>query len=387
MKKIIYLLSFGLLLGACQKEDTVATQKRAALTNYAEIVLATYADSHDKAKDLQTKINDFVSLPTQAKFEACKTAWKDARIPYGQSEGFRFYGGPIDGDDGPQGLINGWPMDESYVDYVVGMPNSGIVNNTAKFATISKSVLEKANEAGAETDIATGYHAIEFLLWGQDFNDNGPGQRPYTDFLTIGGTAKNQARRGQYLKVAAELLTENLATVRAEWESNGKYRQEFLAMAEDQAIGMILRGIATLSKGELAGERMTVALTNQDQEDEHSCFSDNTHVDIYMNFKSIQNVYLGTYTRTNGQVMKGTSISDIINNNSNAVEKNKLVLASLTEADQKTKLVFDSAPFDRLILNDPNKKTVNAINILRKLSDQMVDAAFAMGIKVDNELK
>ncbi|MCU0468040.1 MAG: hypothetical protein MUF58_05515 [Arcicella sp.] len=385
MKKVLLFLVTVFVSSSCKEKD-VASPKNEVLKNYADIVLATYSDSYDKAKELQLKVNDFVSNPTQAKFEACKIAWKDARIPYGQTEGFRFYGGPIDNDDGPEGLINGWPMDESYVDYVDGFTNTGIINDLSKYPTITKSVLKTANENGAETYISTGYHAIEFLLWGQDFNPNGAGQRPYTDYLTTGGTAKNQARRGLYLKVAAELLVDNLESVKAEWETNGKYRKDFLAMEADKAISMILRGIATLSKGELAGERMTVALTNQDQEDEHSCFSDNTHVDIYMNFKSIQNVYLGKYTRSNGQIVSGVSISDLLNSNTVSVEKNKLVLQSMIDADIKTKAVFDAAPFDKLILNDSQKKITGSINALRKLSDEMVDAAFSLGIVVDNEL-
>lgn len=386
MKKII-LFSVVIFLSSSCKMNEIASPKNEALKNYANIVSATYTDSYDKAKELLVKINDFVAAPTQAKFEACKTAWKDARIPYGQTEGFRFYGGPIDGDNGPQGLINGWPMDESYVDYVAGFPNTGIINNLTKYPTITKSLLETANENGAETYISTGYHAIEFLLWGQDFNPNGPGQRPYTDYSEMGGTAKNQARRGLYLKVVAELLVENLKSVKTEWDSDGKYRKEFLSMESDKAISMLLRGIATLSKGELAGERMTVALTNQDQEDEQSCFSDNTHVDIYMNYKSIQNVYLGKYTDNNGQIVSGKSISDMINGNTAAAEKNKLVLTSMIDADIKTKGIFDDAPFDKLILNDPQKKITGSINVLRKLSDQIVDAAFSFGVIVDNELK
>jgi putative iron-regulated protein len=385
MKYIFSLIILLLCFTSCEK-DEIDSQKKEALKTYSEIVLATYTDSYDKVKELQLKINDFVATPTQSKFEACKAAWKEARIPYGQTEGFRFYGGPIDSEEGPEGLINGWPMDESYVDYVQGKSEAGIINNVIKYPSITKDILEKANENGAETNISTGFHAIEFLLWGQDLYANSAGQRPYTDYLTTGGTAKNQTRRAQYLKIVTELLVENLESVKAEWESNGTYRKEFLKMDTDKTIGMVLRGIATLSKGELAGERMTVALTNRDQEDEHSCFSDNTHVDIYMNFKSIQNVYLGKYTRSNGTVISGVSMSDVINSHVMAAEKNKIVLASLIDADTKTKAILDAAPFDKLILSDPQNKVTSSINILRKLSDQMVDAAFAMGIVVDNEL-
>ena len=44
-----------------------------------------------------------------------------------------------------------------------------------------------------------------------------------------------------------------------------------------------------------------------DQEDEHSCFSDNTHRDMVQDIQGVQNVYLGTY----GSV-SGTSIKDVV---------------------------------------------------------------------------
>jgi putative iron-regulated protein len=383
MKKIIMLAGIVLFITSCKKDKapTVTTdEKKEVLNNYATIVHASYEDSYNAAVALKTKIDAFVATPTAANFTACKDAWKASRIPYGQTEAYRFYEGPIDDADGPEGLINAWPMDEGYVDYTATDLNAGIINNPVDFPVISKAVLETANENGGETNIATGFHAIEFLLWGQDLSSSGPGARPYTDYVTgAGGTAANQARRGTYLKVAAELLVENLLDLVNEWKPGGTYRTTFTTTLNvDSALTYLVRGIGELSKGELAGERMTVALTNQDQEDEHSCFSDNTHIDIQMNFVGIENVYRGQYTRTNGTVIKGKSLSDVVGKLD--ATKNTAVTAEL--ADARTKVFAIPAPFDQQIIGDPGGKVTAAINSLRSVSDKMADAVFVIGVRV-----
>lgn len=296
IKFALTILALSLLSISCEKETTESLETK-AIKSYSEIVSATYEDSYSEAVKLQTAIKTFIATPTSGTFELAKSAWKSARMPYGQTEAFRFYGGPIDNDEGPEGVINGWPMDESFLDYVEGNATSGLINNAAKYPSITKELLESLNEKESETQIMTGYHAIEFLLWGQDLNPNGPGQRVFTDYTT----AKNADRRKAYLQVVADLLVENLGQVNDEWKTGGKYRTEFENADVKETIGNIFRGIGTLSKGELAGERMTVALANKDQEDEHSCFSDNTHADIAMNFLGISNVYLGVYLRTNAK--------------------------------------------------------------------------------------
>ncbi len=386
---ICAILLISGLFSACQKDDNNAqiqlqTTKKEVIETYANIVYASYSDSYDKANDLLTKVNSFIATPTQANFELCRQAWKDARIPYGQTEGYRFYGGFIDGDNGVEGLVNSWPMDEGYIDYVEGDANAGIINNTSLFPTITKVILTDLNGNGSETNIATGYHAIEFLLWGQDLFANSAGQRPFTDFVSgNGSTAKNQNRRREYLKVVTELLVENLAQLKAAWQPNSNnYRKKFTENTNyDATIGSILRGICILSKGELAGQRMTVALTNQDQEEEHSCFSDNTHIDIQMNFKSIQNIYFGTYKTVNGQIITGKSLKDMIAAADNT--KSTAVLSTFTDTEKLVNAI--PSPFDQAILNDAKNNNViaNSINKLKKLSDQIVDGAFSLKITVD----
>jgi putative iron-regulated protein len=392
IKQLFITLVSGSLIAfsSCKKnEDAIpdkATTKTEAIETYSNIVYASYSDSYDKANDLLSKINTFAATPTQTNFDACKQAWKDSRIPYGQTEAYRFYDGAIDGQDGLEGFINSWPLDESYIDYVNGDNTAGIINKPASYPNITKQVLMNLNTADSETNVATGYHAIEFLLWGQDFYDNSAGKRPYTDFVTgADGTAANQDRRRMYLKVVTELLVEHLATVRDAWKPNSEnFRKSFTVTSnQDVAIAKLLSGVAILCKGELAGQRMSVALVNQDQEEEHSCFSDNTHIDIQMNFKGIKNVYLGTYTRTDGSVVKGKGFSDLVALYD--VNKNNAVLMELTETEAKIMAI--PAPFDQAIKNDVANRNIinNSIIKLRSLSDKIVDTGTALGIQISGE--
>ncbi|MEM9190992.1 MAG: imelysin family protein, partial [Myxococcota bacterium] len=272
-----------------------------SITTYSQIVLASYEDSITEAMALDTALDALVAGPTDATLTAAKEAWLASREPYLQTEVYRFYDGPIDNPtDGPEGLINAWPMDEAYVDYVAGMDMAGIINDPAAVPMINAASIEPLNEVGGEENVATGYHPIEFLLWGQDMDPAGPGNRPFTDYVTGGtGTAANQDRRGQYLQTASELLLRDLTQVRDAWAegSTTNYRATFESADPLESFGNILTGMIILSGFETGGERLQTALDSGDQEDEHSCFSDNTHRDMVGDCIGIQNVYEGRYQR------------------------------------------------------------------------------------------
>ncbi|MEL7168819.1 MAG: imelysin family protein, partial [Bacteroidota bacterium] len=297
------LVAMPLLLVACDSSDddpdpdpiVDTTDPADVFATYADIVFASYEDSFDAAVTLDQAIDAFIANPTQANFDAAKQAWLDSNEPYGQTEAYRFANGPIDDEDGPEGLLNAWPLDEGYIDYVADPSNpgefirNGIVNDAMTYPTIDRALLVSLNEVGGEKNISTGYHAIEFLLFGQDFNDattgDTGGQRPVTDYKTDA----DSERRKQYLGLVSDQLLENLQEMLDAWDPDGSnnYRATFLALDTNEALANVFTGIGTLAKSELAVERMFVAVDNQDQEDEHSCFSDNTDRDIWLNAEGV----------------------------------------------------------------------------------------------------
>ncbi len=381
-----FLLAGLLLTTACDKDKdktdpqlTLTQAKQAAVATYAEIAYAVYSDAVTTAQALDTKTAAFVGAPTAAGLEELRTTWKAARVPYNQNDAFRFYGGPIDNEDlaGVEGLLNAWPLDENYIDYTVAQPTAGIINNPTRYPNLDAWAIAALNEVGGETNIACGYHAIEFLLWGQDGSATGPGTRPYTDYTT----APNAARRAQYLQSCTQLLVEHLTSVRAQWAPGAPFRTSVARMPADTVLQSFMVGIGSLSKGELAGERMQVALDNQDQEDEHSCFSDYTDQDLKGNYQGIRNVLTGRYTRPDGSTVgDGRGILSALRA-ANA-QKADALAAAVENAAAKVNAI--QAPFDQEILGAdtaPGRQRVRAaVLACRTQADRLVEAAAAMGI-------
>ena len=364
-------------------EAALTTLKAEAVNTYADIVYASYEDSYNTAVDLQTAINEFVANPTEESHQAAKDAWLAAREPYGQTEAYRFYGGPIDDEDGPEGLLNAWPLDEAYIDYVQGNETAGIINNLEDYPEINADLLESLNEDGAEENISVGYHAIEFLLWGQDLRADGSGERPYTDYV-VDGTAANQERRSQYLIIVTDLLIQHLGEMKAAWTPDAdNYRAQFVAQDADDALQAILTGIGVLSKSELAGERMFTAYDNQDQEDEHSCFSDNTHRDIITNAQGIANVILGSYTRTDGSTVSGTSLVDVVNLVDPTLGEEIAAFAASSVAGTEAMPV----PFDQAIIEAEQRPLVlDAVYGLQDQGDKLAEVAATLDIVINTGL-
>ena len=357
---------------------------REYMTTYADIVFASYQDALTGASTLQQAVDAFLADPSADHFEAAKEAWLAAREPYGQTEAYRFYGGPIDDADGPEPLINSWPLDENYIDYVEGEADAGIINDLANYPEITQDVLVELNQKSAEENISVGYHAVEFLLWGQDLSKDGPGQRPFTDYVA-GGTAANQERRGQYLKITTDMLVEALTELTAAWDpaQPDNYRATFMALAPDAALENILTGIGVLAKSELSGERMFTAYDNQDQEDEHSCFSDNTHRDLINNLQGIINVYTGSYTRLDKSVVSGTALADVVE--AAAPDLNQDILALLDSAKQQTGALY--VPFDQAIVRpDTREAVLDDVFTLQDLGDKFAEVAITLNLTINTAL-
>ncbi|WP_114961560.1 imelysin family protein [Tritonibacter mobilis] len=326
-----------LLTGAAIAALTVGTSaafaasKADVLTNYANIAEAKYEDSLITAKALQAAVDTLIADPSAENLEAAKHAWLAARVPYQQTEVYRFGNAIV---DDWEGKVNAWPLDEGLIDYVdasyggptdenaaaalnvVANPEFTLSGETIDASDITPELLaETLHEAdGVEANVATGYHAIEFLLWGQDLNgtEHGAGERAWTDYAAGDDcTNGNCDRRGAYLKAATDLLVSDLEWITAQWAEGGEARETVLS-DEDAGITTILTGMGSLSYGEQAGERMRLGLMLNDPEEEHDCFSDNTHNSHYYDGLGIQNVYLGEYVRVNGDLVSGPALADLV---------------------------------------------------------------------------
>ncbi|WP_375258064.1 imelysin family protein [Citreimonas sp.] len=301
------------------------------LTTYADIAAAKYEDSAIAARALQDAVAALVETPSAQALQAARAAWLQARVPYQQTEVYRF-GNPI--VDDWEGKVNAWPLDEGLIDYVDGAyagptdenqlaalnvianPEFTLSGQTVDASTITPALLENdLHEVdGVEANVATGYHAIEFLLWGQDLNGHeaGAGSRPWTDYAQGDDcTNGNCDRRAEYLTAATELLVSDLDWMAAQWAEGGDARTAITA-DEKAGLSAMLTGMGSLSYGELAGERMRLGLMLNDPEEEHDCFSDNTHNSHYYDGLGVRNVYHGDYVRIDGSLVSGPSLSDLV---------------------------------------------------------------------------
>lgn len=307
-----------------------AADRAAVVTTYADIAEAAYGDSLTTARTMQDAVDALIANPSEDTLAAARAAWLTAREPYMQTEVFRF-GNPI--VDDWEGKVNAWPLDEGLIDYVDSSYFGAVENEQSALNVIANQrftlsgqdvdarvidtgllsdVLQEADQN--EANVATGYHAIEFLLWGQDLISNAPGagQRPYTDYVQGDGcTGGNCDRRAKYLKAATDLLVSDLDWMVAQWTGNGAAREAVTANPND-GIAAILTGIGNLSYGEMAGQRVKLGLILHDPEEEHDCFSDNTPASHYFDVQGMQNVYLGTYARIDGTVISGPSLRDAV---------------------------------------------------------------------------
>ena len=379
------LLFLGLISCSPERPDKTPIQSGSldqVVETYAQIVHATYVDSLGAATKMRNKIEAFLTDPTEQGLQAARESWISARLPYLQTEVYRFYDGPIVDKDGPEGLLNAWPMDEAYIDYVQGMPESGIINDRASYPEISRDLLIALNEKDGEENISCGYHAIEFLLWGQDLRVDGPGNRPHTDYTG----AANADRRKQFLSVTVTLLLENLQSLVKEWAPSRKnYRAAFVSGDASTSIRKILSGMTLLSGFELAGERLLVAYESRAQEDEHSCFSDTTHNDAIYDITGLINVWSGLYQRADGTKIKGPGIRSLASGKDPelAEKLHSTLISSLASARDIPR------PFDQAILaeegSDARQAILSLIEELEDVADNLVKIAGKIGVSVSRK--
>lgn len=395
-----------LLATAAVNPAAAAVSEKDVAKQYTTVAHAVFQDALTTAENLDAAVDKLVANPSEQTLADAKAAWKAARVPYQQSEVFRFGNTIV---DDWEGQLNAWPLDEGLIDYVaqdytheLGNPGANlniiaskslkVGGETLDATNITPDLLASLNElGGSEANVATGYHAIEFLLWGQDLHgtDAGAGERPYTDFVEGKNcTGNNCDRRVQYLQAATDLLIADLKEMEQQWAPGQKdnYAAKFQSLPAKQALTRILYGMGSLSLGELAGERMKVALEANSPEDEHDCFSDNTHFSHFYNWKGIENVYFGKYTSSEDKTVEGTSLADLVAESNPKLSED--IQAALKDAEKQLKTMVryaekDGMKFDQMIGagNEEGAQIIrNSIQALVLQTQYIEEVAGALGI-------
>ena len=366
--------------------------------HYVELARQRYEDSLDAAAALNEAVQAFLNEPNATTHQAAKDAWVVAHSVYSHTEVFRF-GNP--NVDAWESRVNAWPMDEGLIDYVADgdVHHEGNVHARANIIVegripITDEVLAAFMDgtdpkaaplaslgiSDVESNVTRGYHAIEFLLWGQDLNEERgqAGQRPFTDYVEGDDCTNGRCdRRRRYLSAVCRLLMRDLEFAIRDWDANGRlYAKVFNALPIAERLERMIVGVGTLSYGELAIERMQVAFLTSDQEEEQSCFSDATHHAHYHNALSIQTTYLGRHARQNGKRIEGPSISDLVA----AVEPEldarirKELEASIALAQELVRVAEAGEPFDVMTAADNvegRKRIQSLMNALQQQTESL----------------
>jgi putative iron-regulated protein len=379
----LLLAASWLSLGCSSDEAASGVSRSAVVANYSANLYAAYADSVEDELAFQAAVSAFLAHPTESTLDTVRQSWFDSREHYMKTEGARFYDGPIDVDPpNHEALINSWPLDEAFIDYASkdGVVNEdlGIINMPEKLPEITLQGLADLNGSDDEPEnVSLGYHAVEFLLWGQALEDVGPGTRKATDYV-VGGPRKNADRRAQYLKVAVEGLISDLSAVRDAWKPTASYRVGFEKDANlTDSLRRIFTGLAKFSKGELGSQRIGAAYESKHRHDQHDCFSSLTLDDYERDAVGVQQMYLGTYGDNDGP-----GLDDLV----------KAADPKL-DADLKQKLQASidaiaaiPKPFEDAIAGDDDsegRKAIQAaLSALNEQGDALSAAAAAIGITI-----
>jgi putative iron-regulated protein len=401
------VLALGAAVSIARSEEATAQR---VIAHYGDVAQAMYGDALSAAIDLKAAVDAFLANPSEQTLDKARAAWKAARPYYQQTEGYRFGNAIV---DDWEGRVNSWPLDEGLIDYVDTVSygetsdenplyTANIIANTSirvgnkmiDASTINADLLRNLQEAGdVEANVATGYHAVEFLLWGQDLQGTGPGagERPYTDYDTKNCTHDHCDRRGQYLMAATDLLISDLQEMVDNWKPNGRARKELAAKGDEGGLATILTGIGSLSYGELAGERMKLGLILHDPEQEHDCFSDNTHNSHFADQEGMLAIYRGTYKRRDGSDLTGPSIADYAKAKA-STEAAKLD-ALMTDTEAKLKAIKDKADsgamaYDQMIgqgNDEGNALVQGGIDALVAQTHGVEALVAALGLKIKVE--
>ena len=361
-------------IAAAVRAPGLAADPEACVRAYAALVESEYRAALAAAEEMRAAIRAFCGTPSGESLARARETWIAAREIYGRTEAFRFGNGPIDSTrGGNETFLNAWPVDESYIEPADANAASGIIRDAAKYPALGRAILRLHNQRGGETNVCTGWHAIEFMLWGRDLSETGPGARPAADFAD--GGSPHAERRREFLLEITDLLCEDLERLAKAWAPDAQNHRARLER-DAKAMKAILVGPALLAGFEMSGERLAVALETRDQEEEHSCFSDTTDRDFKANMRGIAQVL---------RVGDANSPIEVVRAKDAAAAD--ALAAALASAESAVAAI--PAPFDASIRKPDGsaerERLARALEAVESLGEAVTRAAKALGYELPTE--
>ncbi|HID80976.1 MAG TPA: iron-regulated protein A precursor [Chromatiales bacterium] len=333
--------------GGTPPSTNVSYDAKATIDNVADnIITKTYTDLDTAAAALLAAVQALqAGGATEPEMDTAQAAWIAARVPWESSEGFLF--GPVD-SLGIDPAIDSWPL------------------NTADLVAFMASNPDQTAIEAASDDVR-GFHAIEWLLFGDGVADNEktaaeltPGEMGYLIALA-------QAFKAQTGLLASSWTTDfngagPYATILKTpgagqtFASQGAVMEELIAamsgIADEVANAKIAEPLGTAAPG--------------DTSKVESQYSWNSLTDFHNNIQSIMNVYTGKQ----GYDWQTDTISSGLNGVYAFVEKHDpaLALRVLTEITDAQKAIA-------LVKGDGIDTTTDITGTAKPFREQIKDAA------------
>jgi putative iron-regulated protein len=280
------IFAIGLIfLAACTPKQPDELPKKGTSVNIdasafaAQVDIVAYTSLSKaslSAQVMDSKLASFMYHPNPMSQEEVKQAWRQSYDDFLYSLVFSYL--PI--QDPPDWhtqkiayndlllQLDSGDIEGGYIDYIPGYPFSGIVNDLT--LAIDEDSIRSQHGFTDLTNASLGYHAIEFMFWGQE------GKRSAHDFFPQENTApvpmnetdesahnhevkdtlddegsfhipQNHNRRRQYTKLLSDLLQKDLHRIQRRWEPSTGYYAQLLQQSNTDN---------TLQAALIAGQRL-----------------------------------------------------------------------------------------------------------------------------------
>jgi putative iron-regulated protein len=346
----------------------VSEAKQLFVSNYSNIAETASRSALSQGVALKEAVSAFVKNPKAETHLLAKVSWMRARLPFLQSEFSRVIAesGKVGSDISNR--LNGWPIDPGHIDYTCLMAGGNIISSKEKYPAITSELLRSMNLKAGESDFTTGYHVIEFLLWGEDLDKESSGKRSFKDYDK--NNSELAKRRADYLLACCELLIQDLKDLVFEWdtESKNNLRSSLESMPSDQAITKIL-GMVSFLADDLAKSQIGSIISKGATFKEQSTFSDTTHFDFLHTVAGISNLAAGAYVGLDGKLqILGLGLIGLAEQIPNSrADKIRSLINNAMKSAQAFKGPFDQFNQERKNLSPSEDSTVT----LKALSESL----------------
>jgi len=197
--------------------------------------------------ELRAQNNEFLEFPSQSLLLQLQGTWNSAHqlfsacLIYQQPIPFSFETTFLT----TLNQIESWPIQGGYIDYLQGYEHTGLINDLT--VDINLPVLKEQHKLTDSFDVSLGFHALEFILWGDTLersSDDFEASEP--DFSNIGYETNAKNRRRAYLLAVVSQIDDQVAQLQSRWDSaDNSFSSTLSTMTDQQQNAYILSSITS----------------------------------------------------------------------------------------------------------------------------------------------